>query len=99
MEKLITSTPSAMACSMAAMLSDAKQPPPSSVVDQQTLYIAMRARGAMPEIEPIAAAGPVTVTPELPPDVVEVWVPWPPQARADRYSYGKKCVMPASPPH
>src|SRR4051812_13635953 len=71
-EKLMTSTPSATAWSMAATLSELKQPPPSSVVDQQTLYVAMRARGAMPVTAPKAAAGPVTVTLALPPAVLDV---------------------------
>jgi hypothetical protein len=39
------------------------------------LYIAIRARGAMPLIVPKIDAGPVAVTPWLPPAVDEVWVP------------------------
>ena len=46
-EKLMTSTPSATAWSIAATLSVVKQLPPAAVC-QQTLYAAMRARGAMP---------------------------------------------------
>src|SRR6186997_2975442 len=75
-EKLITSTPSATAWSIAATLSEPKQPPPVGVSAQQTLYMAMRARGAMPLVLPSAAAWPVTVTPSLPPAVVDVCVPW-----------------------
>jgi hypothetical protein len=77
-EKLMTSTPSATAWSIAATLSVVKQPalavPPTP---QQTLYAAMRARGAMPLMLPSAAAEPVTFTFWLPPAVDAVWVPWP----------------------
>src|SRR5918995_2838638 len=55
-EKLITSTPSATAWSIAAMLSELAHPPASPF--QQTLYAAMRARGAMPLILPSGAAAP-----------------------------------------
>jgi hypothetical protein len=41
------------------------------------LYIAIRARGAMPLIVPKTAAGPVVWTPWLPAAVDAVCVPWP----------------------
>ena len=75
-EKLITSTPSATALSIAAMLSELAQPP-SPASSQQTLYMAIRARGAMPLILPSGAASPVAGTPLLPPAVEDVWLPWP----------------------
>ena len=75
-EKLITSTPSATAWSIAATLSELAQPP-SPASSQQTLYVAIRARGAMPLIFPNGAASPVAWMPLLPPAVDEVWLPWP----------------------
>src|SRR5829696_1586358 len=73
-EKLITSTPSATAWSIAAMLSELAQPP-SPASSQQTLYAAMRARGAIPLIFPNPAASPVAWMPLLPPAVEAVWLP------------------------
>ena len=74
-EKLITSTPSSTAWSIAATLSELAQPPSEPTSSQQTLYIARRARGAMPLILPSEAASPVAWTPLLPPAVDVVWLP------------------------
>ncbi len=49
----------------------------ASSVDQSALYIATRARGAIPLIGPSTAAGPVVGTRLLPPAVDDVCVPWP----------------------
>ena len=77
-EKLMTSTPSATAWSIAATLSELKPlAVAASCVDQQTLYAAMRARGAMPLMLPNTAAAPVVGTSSLPPAVDAVCVPWP----------------------
>ena len=46
-----------------------------SCVDHSALYIATRARGAMPLTLPNAAAAPVAGTPKLPPEVDDVCVP------------------------
>ena len=74
----MTSTPSATARSMAATRSDvAPLAVEASSVDQSALYIATRARGAMPLTGPKTAAGPVVGVPWLPPAVEEVCVPWP----------------------
>jgi hypothetical protein len=74
----MTSTPSATAWSIAATRSEVNPLAVApSCVDQSALYIATRARGAMPEIVPNTAAGPVATTPPLPPAVDEVCVPWP----------------------
>ena len=97
-EKLITSTPSATAWSIAATLSEPKQPPPVGVSAQQTLYIAMRARGAIPLIFPRPAAGPVAWTPWLLPAVVDVCVPCPPQSRGEMNSNGKRAFTASLPP-
>ena len=74
----MTSTPSATAWSIAATRSAvaplAVEP---SCVDHSALYIAIRARGAMPLTLPKTAAGPVAGTPKLPPAVDEVCEPWP----------------------
>ena len=74
----MTSTPSATAVSMAATRS-AVEPLAcdASWVDHSALYMAIRARGAMPLMVPNTEAGPVVGTPWLPPDVEDVCVPWP----------------------
>ena len=74
-EKFRTSTPSSTAWSMAATLSELLQPPSEPTSSQQTLYMATRARGAMPLILPREAASPVACTPLLPPAVEVVWLP------------------------
>jgi hypothetical protein len=66
-EKLITLTLSMMACSTAAE-SLSKQP-----WRAHTLYMAIRALGAMPEI--------LAATLALPPAVLDVWVPYPSSSR------------------
>jgi hypothetical protein len=61
---LITSTPSATARSIAATRSDVVPlAVDASCVDQSALYIAIRARGAMPLTLPNVAAAPVAWTP------------------------------------
>ena len=88
-EKLITSTPSATAWSIAAALSAVKQPPvfgfPSS---QHTLYVETRARGAMPLIVPERGCGTCRSDIVVPCGVVDVCVPWPSESRGDRKSFG-----------
>ena len=74
-EKLITSTPSMTAWSIAATLSEKKHVPRPAPLSKQILYVEMRARGAMPLILPDEAG---SCTPALPPAVDEVWVPCPP---------------------
>ena len=60
MEKLMTSTPSSVACSIASTESLVEQPSSSVVVgsgpDQHTLYAAMRASGATPDMVPRCGA-------------------------------------------
>jgi hypothetical protein len=74
----MTSTPSETAVSMAATRSEVEPlAVEASCVDQSALYMAIRARGAMPLIVPKTAAGPVAATPWLPPAVDAVCVPWP----------------------
>ena len=74
----MTSTPSATAWSIAATRSEVEPlAVEASSVDQSALYIAMRARGAMPLTVPNTVAGPVVGTPLLPPAVDAVCVPWP----------------------
>ncbi len=58
----------------------------------------MRARGAMPLMLPSTPAGPVAGTLALPPAVVDVCVPWPPQSRGELNSNGNNSAMPALPP-
>ena len=73
----MTSTPSATAWSMAATRSELKPlAVEASWVDQSALYIATRARGAIPLIGPKTAAGPRGLDCHCcPPAVDEVCVP------------------------
>ena len=59
----MTSTPSVVASSIACTLSVVVQPAPGSLRPQQTLYVAMRARGAMPLALPKSWPAMVTGTP------------------------------------
>jgi hypothetical protein len=71
---LIASTPSATACSIAIVVSVDAQPAPVGV-DQQALYMAMRARGTMPLMLPSSAPATVIGTPWLPAAVLDVCEP------------------------
>ena len=63
---------------MAATRSDVKPlAVEASWVDHRALYMATRACGAIPLMEPNAAAAPVAATPWFPPAVEDVCVPWP----------------------
>ena len=102
MEKLITSTPSIVACSIASTESAVEQP--SSVVtegsgpDQHTLYAAMRASGATPDMVPRSApAAEVTGTSALHAAVEAVCEPWPSPSRGERYSPVAGVPMRAAP--
>ena len=63
---------------MAETLLDVAQPLRWVGSVQHTLYEAMRARGAMPEILPRLTPLMMALVPPLPAAVVDVWLPWPP---------------------
>ncbi len=98
----MTSTPSAVAWSMAAMMSEAAHPSSVSTVgsgpSQQTLSAAIRAAGATPamvsRVRPWITAG----TSASPAAVLAVWDPCPFVSRADRRSCGPRGTPLASRP-
>src|SRR5680860_213369 len=90
MEKLITSTPSAVAWSIAATRSLVAHPSSSwlagSGPDQQTLYAAIFAAGATPEMVPKSIPPTEADTAWLPTAVLPVCEPWPSPSRGETYS-------------
>ena len=91
MEKLMTSTPSATASSMASRIEEVKQSPvSSSLSSKQTLYAAILAAGAMPDTSPKRTSSVFTPATALPADVLAVCVPCPSPSRVDRTSSGER---------
>ena len=86
-DTLRTSTPSAVARSIAETRSALEQPSSAgSGAAQQALYAAMRARGATPPKSPTVRPFTRTDTSELPAATEATWVPWPTTSRGDRLS-------------
>ncbi len=100
-ERLMTSTLSTTAWSIAATMSDRKQPPSSGFpVAQQTLYEAIFAAGAMPEPSPNSWPSTDISTPWLPAAVPATWLPWPWPSRGERNSSSLRSsggTLPANP--
>jgi hypothetical protein len=92
---LITSTPSAVAWSIALTTSTvvAPSPPPSST--QYTLYMASRAAGAIPDMFPTGTPPMLAATPWLPAAMLDVSCPCGKNARGERWSSGWMAPAPS----
>ena len=86
-EKLITSTPSLIAASIAARMSESYAPDlVASFACHKTLYAAILAAGATPEIRPKSRSSTTARTPWLPAAIEAVWLPWPSPSRGETKS-------------